>query len=82
MVGGTTAKLGGGQFSGGVYAAGLSEAMMPQFKNGLVKLKDQMGKNMWTQNVYSKSLFIFGYATNEISGKSGQKRGLCLLYGS
>lgn len=72
LVGGTTAKLGGGQFSDGVYAAGLSEAMMPQFKKWAGKIKGPDGKEYVDPERLQQIAFIFGYATNEISGKSGQ----------
>ena len=72
LVGGTTAKLGGGQFSDGVYAAGLSEAMMPQFKKWAGKIKGPDGKEYVDPEHLQQIAFVFGYATNEISGKSGQ----------
>lgn len=72
MVGGTTANLGGGQFSDGVYAAGLSEAMMPQFKKWAGKIKGPDGKEYVDPERLQQIAFVFGYATNEISGKSGQ----------
>lgn len=72
MVGGTTANLGGGQFSDGVYAAGLSEAMMPQFKKWAGKIKGPDGKEYVDPEHLQQIAFVFGYATNEISGKSGQ----------
>ena len=72
MVGGTTANLGGGQFSDGVYAAGLSEAMMPQFKKWAGKIKGPDGKEYTDPERLQQIAFVFGYATNEISGKSGQ----------
>lgn len=72
LVGGTTAKLGGGQFSDGVYAAGLSEAMMPQFKKWAGKIKGPDGKEYVNPEHLQQIAFVFGYATNEISGKSGQ----------
>ena len=72
MVGGTTANLGGGQFSDGVYAAGLSEAMMPQFKKWAGKIKGPDGKEYVDPEHLQQIAFVFGYATNELSGKSGQ----------
>lgn len=72
LVGGTTAKLGGGQFGDGVYAAGLSEAMMPQFKKWAGKIKGPDGKEYVDPEHLQQIAFVFGYATNEISGKSGQ----------
>ena len=72
MVGGTTANLGGGQFSDGVYAAGLSEAMMPQFKKWAGKIKGPDGNEYVDPERLQQIAFVFGYATNEISGKSGQ----------
>lgn len=72
LVGGTTAKIGGGQFGDGVYAAGLSEAMMPQFKKWAGKIKGPDGKEYVDPERLQQIAFVFGYATNEISGKSGQ----------
>ena len=72
LVGGTTAKIGGGDFNDGVYAAGLSEAMMPQFKKWAGKIKGPDGKEYVDPERLQQIAFIFGYATNEISGKSGQ----------
>lgn len=72
LVGGTTAKIGGGEFNDGVYAAGLSEAMMPQFKKWAGKIKGPDGKEYVDPERLQQIAFIFGYATNEISGKSGQ----------
>lgn len=72
LVGGTTAKIGGGQFSDGVYAAGLSEAMMPQFKKWAGKIKGPDGKEYVDPEHLQQIAFVFGYATNELSGKSGQ----------
>lgn len=72
LVGGTTAKIGGGQFGDGVYAAGLSEAMMPQFKKWAGKIKGPDGKEYVDPERLQQIAFVFGYATNEISEKSGQ----------
>lgn len=72
LVGGTTAKIGGGEFNDGVYAAGLSEAMMPQFKKWAGKIKGPDGKEYVDPEHLQQIAFVFGYATNEISGKSGQ----------
>lgn len=72
LVGGTTAKIGGGQFGDGVYAAGLSEAMMPQFKKWAGEIKGPDGKEYVDPERLQQIAFVFGYATNEISEKSGQ----------
>ena len=72
MVGGTTANLGGGQFSDGVYAAGLSEAMMPQFKKWSGKIKGPDGKEYVDPEHLQQIAFVFGYATNGLLEQNKQ----------
>ena len=72
MVGGTTANLGGGQFSDGVYAAGLSEAMMPQFKKWAGKIKGPDGKEYVDPEHLQQISYIFGYAVNKTIGGNTQ----------
>ena len=72
MVGGTTANLGGGQFSDGVYAAGLSEAMMPQFKKWAGKIKGPDGKEYVDPERLQQIAFVFGYAVNKTFGLNSQ----------
>lgn len=72
MVGGTTANLGGGQFSDGVYAAGLSEAMMPQFKKWAGKIKGPDGKEYVDPEHLQQIAFVFGYAANKTFGLNSQ----------
>ena len=70
LVGGTTAKLGGGQFSDGVYAAGLSEAMMPQFKKWAGTIEGPDGKKAVNPERLQQMAFVLGYATNNILGSN------------
>ena len=72
IVGGTTANLGGGQFSDGVYAAGLSEAMMPQFKKWSGKIKGPDGKEYVDPEHLQQIAFVFGYATNGLLEQNKQ----------
>ena len=70
LVGGTTAKLGGGQFGDGVYAAGLSEAMMPQFKKWAGTIEGPDGKKAVNPERLQQMAFVLGYATNNILGSN------------
>ena len=72
LVGGTTAKIGGGEFNDGVYAAGLSEAMMPQFKKWAGKIKGPDGKEYVDPEHLQQIAFVFGYAVNKTFGLNSQ----------
>ena len=65
IVGGTTTKLGGGQFNDGVYAAGLSEAMMPQLKKWAGQIKGANNKGAVDSERLQQLAFVFGYAINK-----------------
>ena len=70
LVGGTTAKLGGGEFNDGLYAAGLSEAMMPQFKKWAGTIEGPDGKKAVNPERLQQMAFVLGYATNNILGSN------------
>ena len=72
IVGGTTTKLGGGQFNDGVYAAGLSEAMMPQFKKWAGQIKGANNKSAVDSERLQQLAFVFGYAINKTFGTNPQ----------
>ena len=72
IVGGTTTKLGGGQFNDGVYAAGLSEAMMPQFKKWAGEIKGANNKSAVDSERLQQLAFVFGYAINKTFGTNPQ----------
>ena len=72
IVGGTTTKLGGGQFNDGVYVAGLSEAMMPQFKKWAGQIKGANNKSAVDSERLQQLAFVFGYAINKTFGTNPQ----------
>ena len=72
IVGGTTTKLGGGQFTDGVYAAGLSEAMMPQFEKWAGQIKGGNNKGAVDSERLQQLAFVFGYAINKTFGTNPQ----------
>ena len=72
IVGGTTTKLGGGQFTDGVYAAGLSEAMMPQFEKWAGQIKGRNNKGAVDSERLQQLAFVFGYAINKTFGTNPQ----------